>query len=78
MPIIVPTPREYSHMTERQRTAAQRNLRTVALMLKLPAFTAVDSVLRKAEAWREIYGVHPDAETNLRVAVDALRGAQHG
>jgi len=78
MPITVPTPREYAHMSERQRTEAQRNLRTVAAMLQLPAFTAVDSAVRKAEAWRHIYGVHPDAETNLRVAVDALRGTQHG
>ena len=78
MPITVPTPREYAHMNEREKKQAQHNLKAVAVMLKLPAFTAIDPVVRKAEAWRIIYGVNPDAETNLRVIVDALRGAQHG
>jgi hypothetical protein len=78
MPITVPTPTEYAHMNERQKFQAQRNLKAIAAMLKLPQFAAIDFVVRNAEAWRHIYGVHPDAETNLRVAVDAVHGAQHG
>mgnify|MGYP007090089946 CR=1 FL=1 len=78
MPITVPTPREYSHMNERQKRQAQRNLKAVATMLKLPTFVAIDPVVRQAQAWRYVYGDNPNALNNLHTAVEALRGAQHG